>query len=242
VDLSDDEVEVLVAWVRRGGRLAYAPAMDPGADSLAQKVEEKASRLTSGLSTDLWQLGSGRVALISDRGAALTNRSLRANGLKSELAWLAPLLDGVRRVAFDEARIGLAPSESIVDLALRSRYGPAVGAAALALLTWLVAAGVRREPAVTSPRHTDRVFAEHLDVLARALSERARVQLAAELLMAGSIRRLGERARRPGVAARLETLALVPSDVGGLIERGRGLWQLERDVAVGGAPAAHPAP
>lgn len=238
VDLSNEEEEVLIAWVRRGGRLAYAPAIDASTDGLAQKVRSQGARLTSAAGTDLWQVGAGRVALLHDRGDALTNRSLRTRGLAGELGWLSPLLAGVHRVAFDEARIGLAPSESIVDLAVRSRYGPAVGAAGLALLVGLVAAYVRREPAVSAPRHTDRDFAEHIDTLALALAERTRTRLASELLIAGSVRRMGDRARRPRVAARLEALALAPVDVGGLVERARGLWQLEREVTAGGGPPA----
>jgi uncharacterized protein DUF4350 len=248
VRLSEVERTAVLDWIRQGGRLLYAPPAGPDnapaprdragpdrsdadaaseADTqhcLADSLCEELSRLAQGVEEHVpWRqarLGSGRIVLLPEQGAALSNAELARSGLGAHTAWLGWWLEGTRSIQFDEARIGVGGAEGLLDVLQQSRFWPALLLAAVGLLLLVLAGATRRVPARAEPRAGSRDFGEHLDAAGRLLARDDRAGLARQLLLEGTRRRLGPRTRHPDVQALLESeLALTPL--------GAELWTLE---------------
>ena len=148
-----------------------------------------------------WSIGRGRVAWIDGGSGALANQRVAKEGLTVELAWLAWILDGQRRVVFDEGRLGFAESEGIVDLLSHSRFADGLCLAVAdrfclaALLVGLVAMVRRRYPVRVEPLPGANAFQEYIEAVGFLLQRGKRVRLAAQLLLSGTRQRLGALAR-----------------------------------------------
>jgi hypothetical protein len=233
VPLSEVERTALLDWVRQGGRLLYAPPAgakknpEPGdpagpdhanADAqrcLADSFCEELARLGQGVGDEVpWRqarLGLGCIVLLPEQGAALSNAELARSGLNAHAAWLGWWLEGTRRIQFDEARIGVGGADGLLDVLRQSRFWPAFLMACLGLLLLVLAGATRRVPAGAEPRAGSRDFGEHLDAAGSLLARDARAELARQLLLQGTRRRLGPRALHADVQAILESgLALTP--------------------------------
>jgi hypothetical protein len=248
IGLGEEEAGALVAWVRAGGHLVYAPVivtLEPAAE--AKDGEKKRVRLDDELlqalqadavgesaklgAATVWDIGRGRVAWLDDGAAPLTNERLGAVGLAPELDWLEMLLNGSTTVAFDEGRIGFAEPEGVLALLGRSRFGAGLKLGIFGLVLWLVAIARRRLPARAEPPPGTRAFGEHIDAVAALLNRGARVPLAGRLLLHGTIRRLGALARVDDAQAALrdagQALAKAPTTLT-LAREAERLRQLER--------------
>jgi hypothetical protein len=149
--------------------------------------------------------------LLPEQGAALSNAELARNGLSAHGTWLGWWLEGVRSIQFDEARIGVGGPDGLLDVLRQSRFWPALLLASVALLLLVLAGATRRVPARAEPRAGSRDFGEHLDAAGRLLARDHRAGLARQLLLEGTRRRLGPRARHPDAQAILASeLALTP--------------------------------
>jgi hypothetical protein len=241
VTLSEVERAALLDWVRQGGRLLYSPGMGADAPSpaepaatdgldvnvrrcLADSFCEELARSAQGVGGDVpWRqarLGAGRVVLLPDQGAALSNAELAQSGLSSHAGWLGWWLEGSRRIHFDEARIGVGGADGLLDVLRQSRFWPALLIACAGLVLLVLASATRRLPARAEPRAGSRDFGEHLDAAGRLLARDHRAELARQLLRDGTRRRLGPRALHPDVQASLESGL-------GLIPLAAELWALE---------------
>lgn len=179
----------------------------PFYDPLIEQLEETGIELEGlGGASTLWRVGLGRVAVLADAGAALSNAHLKDNGLTDELAWLVFLLEGRRNVLFDEARLGFAAPEGLSDVVFKSRFGAALRLGLLALLLYVLAYGVRQMPPQPEPPPGVRAFSEHLDAVAGALDSGHRIRLAGQALLDGTRRRLGALASTPQAAQTLATV------------------------------------
>jgi hypothetical protein len=208
---------------------------DAGADPaqpLVRRIDAQGEQLRQVGSATLWRVGKGRVAVLPDGSDPLQNRNLQQDGLRSELPWLRRVIEGKRRVAFDEARLGLESSEGLLTLILKSRFAGAFALAAVALGIWLFARGVRRQPAHALPPKGGRVFGEHLRAVAGVLQRGGRMHLAAESLLEGTHRRLGPRVRSPEIReelARIERMLERPG-VADLVRGAEALRRLEQQA------------
>jgi uncharacterized protein DUF4350 len=259
VRLSEVERTALLDWVRQGGRLLYAPpagagsaraapdlagpdpadadaALDANAQRcLADSFCEELSRLGQGVEGHVpWRqarLGTGRIVLLSEQGAALSNAELARSGLSAPAAWLGWWLEGVQSVHFDEARIGVGGADGLLDVLRQSRFWPALLLGGVGLLLLVLAGATRRLPARAEPRAGSRDFGEHLDAAGRLLARDDRASLAQQLLLEGTRRRLGPRAQHPDVQAILESEL-------GLTPLAAELWTLEARRTSPASPAS----
>ncbi len=247
VELTGFEIDGLLEWVRGGGRLLYSPGVDVVvapeagappevlgvADALAQAIVEQALPQKSfGGDASLWRLGRGKVALLDDGAAVLSNQQIRQQGLATELAWLRWLMKGAHTVAFDEARLELSGEGGLLAVVADSRFGVGLRFGLVALLIWLLATGARTRPAQVPPAPGGRRFGEHLEALAGVLADGGRLAIAGELMLAGTRRRLGPLADTALAKAVLQPLEGAVHSKAELVARARSLQALERDLGV----------
>jgi hypothetical protein len=225
LSLDEEERQALVAWIRDGGRLIYAPPLvsfeitSEDGETLSEDtapIEDELTALVAkagksapgrGGGADLWTLGLGRVAVLDRGGAVLTNAKLQSVGLRGQLGWLRWVLAGARRVAFDEVRIGVAGEMTLAEVIWSSRFWPAAVLAALAILLFVVARSVRSTPVQPAAPAGARNFGEHLDGVATLLEEGERTGLALQAMLEGTSRRLGPHAERDEARTLLEAAA-----------------------------------
>jgi hypothetical protein len=219
VALAEEERGALLEWLRRGGHLLYAPAKSAAPeenddclkDALCVELLAEGDHVQKGSDAFRLSIGLGRAVILDDGGASLSNAALERSGIGSHGAWLGWWLDGVHHIDFDEARIGVATADGLLNLLEQSRYLPAALLGALGLLVALLASATRRSPVQADASAGSRDFGEHLDAVGELFRRDGRSRLARELLLAGTRHRLGRRARHAEVEAALSTsLELVP--------------------------------
>jgi hypothetical protein len=173
------------------------------------------------------QVGAGLVAR-PQSSSVLSNGYLRAQGLAPSLPWLRPLLQDRHRVLVDEVRLGTMSRESPLRHLWSSSYGPAAGFGLLALLLWLMARGMRRQPAQPDPPAGGRDFGEHLNAVAEVLHHRRRLRAAETLLLEGVRRRLGPLVHRSAIRGVLAEIESAPAtDETELVRHAERLRQLD---------------
>jgi len=216
--LSDAEAQALADWVSDGGRLVYAPAGGHPRDALLDALSPDQPIGDESGTRRVRRRGDGRWLVLPDGADRLTNERLREDGLDDLWPALRDVLDGARRVAFDELRLDLASPEDARDQLLRSRFGAGALALLVALGVFLIGRGPRREPAMAEPPGPGRRFGEHLDAVGRVLRAGGRHRLAATRLVDGTRRRLGPLADAEGVR---EELAQADADAASRLDGAR---------------------
>ncbi len=238
--LNETEVAELLAWVRAGGSLVYAPPRfhattkeegevieieleDP---LLAQIHLAPATALGAGV--ELARLGSGRITVIESGGARLANQTLFDSGIASELGWINAALAGHEKVFFDEARAGAMLRGGLFTLLMSGRYREPVVLSLLVIALAFWSAYRRDRPVLArSDQAREDGEREHLHALARSMQDDGRSELARSALLRGATRRASTRAQ---ALEEIERLRSAATDVTGLAA---GLRRLEREVRMG---------
>ncbi|MEO0813881.1 MAG: DUF4350 domain-containing protein, partial [Myxococcota bacterium] len=131
--LDEEEIGALLRWVEAGGSLIYAPGqvdarLEDNGESVPIEVPdplvgrlELDERLAEGVAG--MRRGAGRITVLLEGAARLSNTELFEQGVDAELPWLRTALAGKRRVFFDEARAGAMLSGGALSALLAGGFG-----------------------------------------------------------------------------------------------------------------------